>query len=254
MTTTMVVLPTYNEIENLPLMVDVLLNLPVEDLKILVVDDNSPDGTGELADELAARHKGQVFVLHRQVKAGLGQAYVAGFKRAIAMQADYIIQMDADFSHQPEYIPAMIEAAKTHDLVLGSRYAPGGSVDESWSHFRKLLSGFANRLYLPLVLNVPFHDATGGYRLWRRHTLIMDDLDRVRSNGYIFQVEMLYITHRLGFRIAEIPIHFPDRKRGQSKMDFRVQAEAALRALQVRYRHRVLKPVMIPSHQNTPMH
>jgi len=241
---TVVVLPTYNEIENLPLMVNELLALPVDDLRILVVDDNSPDGTGQLADKLATEYPRRISVLHRQEKNGLGQAYLAGFKRAIEMKADYIIQMDADFSHQPKYIPDMIAAAQKHDLVICSRYAKGGSVDESWSKFRKLLSWFANAVYLPIVLSVPFRDATAGYRLWHRQTLIGIDLDRVRSNGYIFQVEMAYITHRLGYRVCEVPIYFPERAHGESKMNIAIQIEAALRALQVRYRHHILKPAM----------
>lgn len=241
---TIVVLPTYNEIENLPVMVDALLALPVDQLQILVVDDNSPDGTGQLADQLATQYPRRISVMHRREKNGLGQAYLAGFKRAIEMKADYIIQMDADFSHQPQYIPEMIAVAHQNDLVIGSRYAPGGTVDKSWSLFRKLLSWFANAVYLPIILNVPFLDATAGYRLWRRQTLIGIDLDRIRSNGYIFQVEMAYITYRLGYRVREIPIHFPERARGHSKMSLAIQVEAALRALQVRQRHHVLNPEM----------
>src|SRR5690606_21796599 len=208
---TMVVLPTYNEAENLPLMVDALFALPVEHLSILIVDDNSPDGTGQIADQLAEQHQGRIAVLHRSAKDGLGAAYRAGFREALRLGADYIIQMDCDFSHQPRYIPDMVAAADGYDLVLGSRYVKGGGVDESWSLYRKALSWFANGLYVRTVLQVPVKDATGGFKLWRRQTLIGLDLDRVRSNGYVFQVEMTYIAHRLGFKIAEIPIYFPDR-------------------------------------------
>ena len=239
-----VVVPTYTEAENLPLMVRELLNLPVADLSILVVDDNSPDGTGQIADALAAEHPGRVDVLHRTAKEGLGAAYVAGFKKALSMDADYIIQMDCDFSHQPRYVPQMVEAAANYDLVIGSRYMRGGGVDESWSFFRKLLSWFANRVYVRTLLNVPITDATGGFKLWRRQTLIGLDLDRVRSNGYVFQVEMSYIAVRLGFKVSEIPIYFPDRERGHSKMDGNIAFEAALRVWQLIYRHHNLKPEM----------
>ncbi|MBZ0287950.1 MAG: polyprenol monophosphomannose synthase, partial [Anaerolineae bacterium] len=152
--------------------------------------------------------------------------------------------MDADFSHQPKYIPDLLKAIESKDMVLASRFAKGGSVDETWSFYRKLLSWFANRVYTPLILGIPVYDATGGYRIWRRQTLIGLDLDRVRSNGYVFQVEMAYITHRLGFRVSEIPIHFPDRTRGTSKMDVRIQMEAALRVWQVMRRHHALNPAM----------
>lgn len=239
---TLVVIPTYNEIENLPLIVKALFELPVDDLNILIVDDNSPDGTGRLADELAAANPGRLFVLHRTQKAGLGPAYIAGFKEALRLGAEYIIQMDADFSHQPKYILDLLKAIESHDLVIASRFAKGGSVDENWSFYRKLLSWFANRVYTPLILGIQVHDATAGFRIWRRQTLIGLDLDRIRSNGYVFQVEMAYVASRLGFRVSEIPIYFPDRKIGQSKMDIRIQLEAAIRVWQVMLRHHNLTP------------
>jgi dolichol-phosphate mannosyltransferase len=243
MTKTMVVLPTYNERENLPLIVDAILALGVDGLEILVVDDNSPDGTGALADTLAEQYPGRLHVFHRQEKNGLGPAYVAGFKRAISMGADYLVQMDADFSHQPKYLIDLIaKADEGYDMVSGSRFAPGGSVDETWPLFRKLLSWFANRVYVRIVLGIPLSDATGGFRLWRKQTLLGINLDRVRSNGYVFQVEIAYLTSRLGYRIAEVPIYFPDRRLGDSKMDARIQIEAALRVWQVLARHRNLTP------------
>jgi dolichol-phosphate mannosyltransferase len=239
---TMVVLPTYNEAENLPLMVDALLALKLENFHILVVDDGSPDGTGQIADDLAARNR-QITVMHRQEKAGLGPAYIAGFKQALRLGAEYIIQMDTDFSHQPKYILDMLKRLEQGaDVVIGSRFTRGGSVDETWSFYRKLLSWFANRVYIPALLSIPVYDATAGYRLWRRETLIGLDLDRIRSNGYVFQVEMAYVACRLGFRVAEIPIYFPDRTRGESKMDMRIQLEAAIRVWQVMARHRALNP------------
>ncbi|HYO87736.1 MAG TPA: polyprenol monophosphomannose synthase [Candidatus Limnocylindrales bacterium] len=242
---TMVVVPTYNERENLPLLVEALWKLPVEDLQLLVVDDNSPDGTGRLADELAAQHPGRIHVLHRKEKAGLGPAYRAGFRVALASGADYVIQMDCDFSHDPKYLPALIAAADSGaDVVLGSRYAKGGSVDHDWPIYRKLLSGFANLVYVRTILRVPFRDSTGGFRLWRAQTVIGLDLDRLRSNGYVSQVELAYITYKLGYRTVEVPIHFPERQRGTSKMNMRIQLEAAVRVWQIWSRHHRLNPSM----------
>ncbi len=242
---TIIVLPTYNEAENLPLMIDALLALSVRDLQILVVDDNSPDGTGQMADDLAGQHPGQIHVLHRKEKQGLGPAYIAGLKHAIQLGADYVLQMDADFSHQPKYIPDMIATLERGaDMVLASRFIKGGSTDESWGFHRKLLSWFADRLYVPTILHIPVYDATGGYRLWRHETLIGMDLDRIQSNGYVFQVEMAYVAVRLGYKVVEIPIHFPDRKRGESKMHWRIALEAATRVWDIRRRHHVLNPLM----------
>jgi|FLYN01.1.fsa_nt_gi dolichol-phosphate mannosyltransferase len=241
---TIIVLPTYNEAENLPLLMEELFALPVENLHVLVVDDNSPDGTGAIADRLAGQHPGRAHVLHRAEKAGLGPAYVAGLKRALSLGADLIIQMDADFSHPPRYIPDLLAAIEHHDLVIGSRYVKGGSVDEHWSFYRKALSWFANRMYAASILRTRVRDATSGFRVWRRQALVGLDLDRIRSNGYIFLVEMTYIARRLGYRIQEVPIHFPDRKRGDSKMNVRIQLEAAFRLWQIVYRHHALNPHM----------
>lgn len=239
-----VVLPTYNEAENLPRIVTALFELEIPDttLSVLVVDDNSPDGTGEIADDLAAEFPGRMGVLHRQGKEGLGKAYRAGFSKAIEDGAEAILQMDCDFSHQPRYIPQMVEQLKTHDMVLGSRFAKGGSVDIAWAWWRKLLSWFANSVYIQLILRVPIRDMTGGYKLWRRETLIGVGLDRIHSNGYIFQTEMTYVALRLGYKVKEIPIYFPDRTIGESKMSFLISYEAAARVFQVLGRHRKLKP------------
>lgn len=237
-----VVIPTYNEIQNLPLIVEQLFALEIDGLHILVVDDNSPDGTGQKAEELGQTYDGRVHVLHRTEKAGLGPAYVAGFKHAINMQPKYIIQMDADGSHQPKYIPEMLKIIQNYDLVIASRYLKGGGVDHSWGPLRKLLSWWANQVYVTLILHIPSTDATGGYRCWRRETLIGLDLDRIWSNGYVFQVEMAYLTYKLGFQIGELPIYFPDRQIGESKMDMRIAMEAALRTWQIRGRHHHLTP------------
>jgi dolichol-phosphate mannosyltransferase len=242
---TIIVIPTYNESENLPRLITELFNLPVSGLNILVVDDNSPDGTGNLADKIAASDR-RVSVLHRPGKQGLGTAYVQGFKQAIQSGADIIIQMDADFSHAPKYILEMLDKLEQEpvDAVFGSRYVKGGKLDERWSFLRKLLSWWANVVWVNVVLRPPIKDATGGYRAWRRATLIGMNLDRVRSNGYIFQVEMMHIASKLGYTFREIPIYFEDRHYGKSKMGLRITIEAALRVFQVGWRHRELTPSM----------
>ncbi len=241
----MVILPTYNERENIPELVDALFRLDIRNFHLLIVDDNSPDGTGKIADQIAQSqaYRGKVNVLHRPQKQGLGPAYIAGYKRALVLDAQLIIQMDADFSHQPKYIPQLLEEARTHDVVLGSRYVAGGSVDERWGPIRKLLSWWANRLYTPSILGIPVRDTTGGFRLFHRNCLIGLDLDRIKANGYVFQVEVIYVMYRLGYRIKEIPIHFPDRERGVSKMSPSIAGEAALRVLQIMFRHRDLSPI-----------
>ena len=239
---TMIVVPTYNERENLPNFVDAIFALEVPNLEVLVVDDNSPDGTGNLAEELRAQYDQRVHVLHRAEKQGLGPAYIAGFREALAHNADYIVQMDADFSHQPKYILTMLEMIERYDLVLGSRFMKGGGVDESWSAYRKLLSVWAKRIDTPLILRLPVVYATGGFKMWKRDTLIGMNLDRIKSNGYVFQVEMTYVAHRLGYKIGEFPIYFPDRQHGSSKMSSKVALEAAARVWQILARHQALKP------------
>jgi len=238
----MVVLPTYNEKENIREIAAALFDLDIPDFHLLIVDDNSPDGTGNIAEDLTrqARYQGKMYVLHRPEKQGLGPAYKQGFKQALSLGAEIIIQMDADFSHQPKYIPQMLEQARRHDIVLGSRYVKGGSVDEQWGFLRQWLSRWANRIYTPGILNIPINDATGGFRLFHRASLMGMNIDQVKANGYVFQVEMIFVAHRLGFNIKEIPIHFPDRIRGTSKMSISIALEAALRVWQIRFRHRSL--------------
>ncbi|MCL6475709.1 MAG: polyprenol monophosphomannose synthase [Firmicutes bacterium] len=218
-----VVIPTYNERENLPLVCEQVLRHTAGTVHILVVDDNSPDGTGELADALARKHP-QIHVLHRQSKEGLGRAYVAGFQQALQMGYALIAQMDADLSHDPQDLPLLIETATSADLVLGSRYVPGGDVS-NWSRQRYWLSFIANQ-YVRMITRIPVRDATGGYRRWRREVLEAIDLDTVRSNGYAFQIEMAYRACRLGFHIQEIPIVFTERRAGKSKLSKRVIWEA----------------------------
>ena len=232
----MVVLPTWNEAENLTRMVEALLALPLEGLRVLVVDDNSPDGTGQLADDLERQHPGRVSVLHRTQRRGYGRALVDGMQVALQTDAEYIVQMDCDFSHQPHYLPGLIAKAAGADVVIGSRYVPGGSVDADWGVARKLLSWWANSVYVRLLLNLPVRDATGGYRLWRREALRGLRFGQIRANGYVFQIESICMAHSLGYRIAEVPIHFPDRVAGESKMGTNIALEAARHVWQLRRR------------------
>lgn len=236
-----VVVPTYNEAENLPKLVSALFSLPISDLHLLVVDDGSPDGTGEIADRFVREIPGCVDVLHRPGKMGLGSAYIQGFGRALQSGAEAIAQMDADFSHQPEKLPELLRLLETCDVVIGSRYVPGGAVDERWPLWRKGLSAFGN-IYARTILGLKVRDVTGGYRIWRRKTLQGMPLQRVRSNGYAFQVEMTYIATRLGYQFKEAPIYFADRRWGQSKMSSRIQREAAIRVWQMLFEYRSLKP------------
>jgi len=233
------VVPTYNEAENLPKLVSALLSLPVPDLNILIVDDNSPDGTGKIADELTQAHPKQISVLHRPGKEGLGRAYLHGFQVALDNGAEVVGQMDSDFSHPPEKIPEMVIAIEKHPIVTGSRYIKGGAVDRHWPLWRKGLSAFGN-FYARTILGIPLRDVTGGFRLYQRETLRKMPLHRVRSNGYVFQVELAYLAYLCGFTAFEVPIYFADRKWGESKMSFRIQLEAALRVWQVKIAYRDL--------------
>jgi dolichol-phosphate mannosyltransferase len=210
------------------------------DLNILVVDDNSPDGTGRIADDLAAAHPQQVRVMHRPGKLGLSSAYLQAFRTLFDDTLDAIGQMDADFSHDPAALVGMAERLETCDLVLGSRYIPGGSTDVHWPIWRKALSAWGN-FYARSILGMPLRDVTGGFRLWRRETLLAMPLERVKSSGYIFTVEMAYLAWCLKFKIGEVPIYFADRRWGKSKMSFKIQSEAAVRVWQVLWSYRDLR-------------
>jgi len=223
-------------------MAQALFDLGLPDLDVLIVDDESPDGTGRIADELAAQHPGRLHVCHRAGPRGLGRAYLDGFRWALEHGADSIVQMDCDFSHSPRYIPQFLDHVQDYDVVVGSRYVVGGKTDERWSWGRWLLSWWANRVYTYLILGCRVKDATAGFKCWRRQTLMGLGLGRVRSQGYVFQVEMAYVTERLGYRVLELPIYFEDRRVGHSKMTMPVKIEAALRVLEVRWRHRHLRP------------
>lgn len=219
---TLVIVPTYNERDNLAPLVQRILKLPVT-VHLLVVDDNSPDGTGQEADKLAASHP-EIHVLHRPKKSGLGPAYCAGFQWALARQYEFIFEMDGDLSHNPDDIPAFLEAARTADLVLGSRYCNGIRVI-NWP-LRRLMLSLAAAKYVQIVTGMPFSDPTGGFKCFRRETLKSIDLGDVHSSGYSFQIELTHKVWRQGLRIAEVPIIFTDRFQGTSKMSPRIVREA----------------------------
>ncbi len=228
----LVLLPTYNERENVERIVPAIL-AALPDAHVLVIDDNSPDGTGALADAIAAREP-RMRVLHRPRKEGLGRAYVAAFRAALAEPCVRIYTMDADFSHDPKYLRELRAATEEVDVSVGSRYVRGGGA-LGWGALRKVISRGGN-LYARLVLAVPYHDLTGGFRCWRRGVLEAIRIDTLRSDGYAFQIETLYRAHRGGYRVREVPIVFRDRTRGRSKMTLRIIMEAWPRVLELRYR------------------
>jgi dolichol-phosphate mannosyltransferase len=226
------VLPTYDEAENLePLVEAARAKLPPS-ARVLIVDDNSPDGTGEIADRLAARHQ-NVAVLHRPRKEGLGPAYISGFRRALEGGAGFVLEMDADFSHDPAYLPRLLEAAKRADVVLGSRYVAGGGVTD-WGALRRAISR-GGSTYARLILGVEVRDLTGGFKCFRREVLEAIDLDAITTRGYAFQVELTYRAVRCGFEIVEVPILFRERRVGKSKMDLSIVAEAVWRLPLLRF-------------------
>jgi dolichol-phosphate mannosyltransferase len=239
---TLVVIPTYNEVENLSKISVALFDLKVNGLEILDVDDNSPDGTGRVADQLVEQYPGRFHVMHRSGKLGLGTAYIQGFQWALEQGYQYIIHMDADFSHPPEFVPQMLAFIPDYDVVVGSRYVRGGRMDVEWPWYRRLLSWWANSVWVRLILGTKTKDSTAGFKCWTADALQRINLERIRSTGYIFQVEMCYLAEKLGFRIKEIPIYFKERRVGESKMDSHVKLEAALRVIELRSRYRNLKP------------
>jgi dolichol-phosphate mannosyltransferase len=230
-----VVIPTYNERENLGRLVHEILRAR-PDVDVLVVDDNSPDGTGAIADALASRDP-RVIVLHRTQKEGLGSAYLAGFRRALAGSYDFVAQMDADFSHRVEDLPDLIAAVERAAVAIGSRsVAGGGALDRS--PLRRLVSA-GGSAYARLLLGLPVRDCTGGFKCFRREALMEIDLDAVRSKGYAFQVEMNHLCHRAGLRLVEVPILFPDRQAGHSKMTWRIFAEGWMAVIRLRLQTRL---------------
>ena len=229
------IIPTYNERENLPLILQ-RLRTAVPEADVLVVDDSSPDGTGTLADKIAAEDP-QVSVLHREQKAGLGAAYVAGFRHGLAAGYSVLVEMDADGSHAPEQLPRLLTALDHADLVLGSRWVTGGQV-LNWPRSRRLLSRGGN-LYTRLALGIDLHDATGGYRAYRRAVLQTIDLSAIASEGYCFQVDLAWRAVQAGFRVIEVPITFAERERGESKMSGDIVREALLRVTEWGAAHRL---------------
>lgn len=220
----LVIVPTYNERGNLPILVRGLL--AYDNVRVMVVDDNSPDGTGAVADELAVTYPGRVQVMHRTGRRGLGRSYIDGIKQAICEPVDVICQMDADLSHDPGHLPSLIEATSRADVVIGSRYIPGGAI-VNWPKRRQLLSRFAN-IYIRAVTQLSARDCTSGYRCWRRAALASLPLDQFISDGYSFLVEMLFVASRRGCRIAEVPITFVERREGESKVSRSVLFESAI--------------------------
>lgn len=234
-----VVVPTFNEADNVPLVVGELLALPLPNLRILIADDNSPDGTGQVADRLADEHPGRLIVLHRTGKQGLGRAYVDGMNAALDAGAEFVVQMDADLSHPTEYVPQLLGTMLSTGagLVIGSRYVAGGALADDWPLHRKMLSGFAN-FYVEQLLSLRIKDMTAGFKMWRADALRVVDLDKITSNGYSFQVEMHYLAQKRGIKTLEIPIHFNERQHGESKMSFKVKLESAVVPFRLRYHHR----------------
>lgn len=228
---TLIIVPTYNEAENIFQLLDAV-HAQVPGVDILVVDDNSPDGTAVMVEE---RMKGdpRLSLMKRAGKLGLGSAYIAGFRQALARGYEVVFEMDADFSHNPAYLPRFLEAIKEADLVIGSRYVEGGGV-ENWTFSRKLIS-LGGSMYARFILGVPYRDLTGGFKCFRRETLSAIDLDGVHSEGYSFQIEITYRVHQKGLRIREIPIVFSDRVGGKSKMSWKIFLEAIFRVWQMRW-------------------
>jgi dolichol-phosphate mannosyltransferase len=238
---TLIIIPTYNEIENLrPLLEEIFSYAPETD--VLIVDDNSPDGTGKLADEIH-NENARVKVLHRPGKQGLGTAYIDGFKYAIEYAYDAAFEMDADFSHDPRYLPDFLEAIESADLVIGSRYVAGGGTP-NWSILRRLISGGGN-IFARIVLGIPIHDCTAGYRCYRRMVLESIDLDTIQSQGYAFQIELAYRVRKQGFKIVETPIIFLDRRVGKSKMSRKIVIEGFTYVLKARFSKQPYSPASI---------
>ncbi len=227
------VIPTYNEAGNLPVIVE-SIRRHVPELDILVVDDNSPDGTGKVADELAQASGGRVSVLHRARKEGLGRAYVFAFRHVLTLDYDFVVHMDADLSHDPSFLPGMIEQIENCDVVIGSRYIRGVNV-VGWEFHRLVLSKFAT-LYVQTVTGLPLSDATSGFRCWRMSALRKIGLESLSAQGYLILVEMAYWAYRQGMKISEFPIVFYERRAGQSKVGFSIMRESALGVLALRFR------------------
>lgn len=240
-----VVVPTYNEATNLPRLADRILDLPLPNVSIIVADDNSPDGTGQIADRIAGEvnsdRSGRMVVIHREAKEGIGRAHLAGMREAIDLGIDFIVQMDADLSHQPEVIPQMLGTMLSTGagVIIGSRYVSGGSFSQNWGIHRRLLSR-GGSFYINTLMRTGIRDTTGGFKLWRREVLQAIDLDGIMSDGFGFQIEMNYRCIQKGYKVIEIPIHFAERYSGSSKINFSIQVEALKLPFRLRFgKHRV---------------
>jgi dolichol-phosphate mannosyltransferase len=235
----LIIIPTYNEKENIDKLLRIVFGT-YSDVDILIVEDNSPDGTAQIIQKLQQdEFKDRLFMVQRSGKLGLGTAYIAGFKWALQRHYQFILEMDADFSHDPKYLKDLMAGARNNDLVLGSRYVSGGGV-RNWGPLRKIIS-LGGSLYSRLVLKLPYKDLTGGFKCFRRRVLETMNLDAVESNGYSFQIEMTYRTHLKGFKIKEVPIIFADRTEGKSKMSGNIFSEALLMVLKLRLRRQQIK-------------
>lgn len=230
------VIPTYNEHDNLEELLGTLFHLNLPDFHVIVVDDNSPDGTGKLAEDLSCQYSNRISVIHRAGKMGFGSAYVEGFKQALQKGANIVIQMDGDISHRPEYVPQLIEPLGEYDVVIGSRYVKGGNIDSSWGLMRRIISRGANT-YIRWVTRLRIKDATGGFRSFTRRGLELVDLDSFRSKGFVFQVEMVIKCQRKGLKMLEIPISFYARRKGKSKLDWRIIQESMIQVWRLRSRN-----------------
>ncbi|HTX87331.1 MAG TPA: polyprenol monophosphomannose synthase [Candidatus Nanoarchaeia archaeon] len=230
---TIIVIPTYNEKNNLPELIRRIFSLALPDLSLIIVDDNSPDGTGAIAENLK-KESAAVEVIHRAKKMGLGSAYVEGFKLALSAGADYIMEMDADFSHDYRYLPVFLKEIARADLVLGSRYIRGGGI-KNWGWGRRAVSGLGN-IYARMILGAPIHDLTGGFKCYRRSVLEKINLAELDSQGYVFQIETTYLAWKAGFAVKEIPIIFNEREAGKSKFNFKIFIEALWRVLLLRFK------------------
>ncbi len=232
MTKISIIIPTYNERSNIKELIKQIFSFNISDLNIIIVDDNSPDGTGGLVESIEETTR--LEIIHRIKKMGLGSAYIDGFKRALVLGADYIFEMDADFSHDPKYLPQFLEEVENYDLVLGSRYIEGGGI-KNWNLGRRLISYLGN-FYARLILNLSFQDLTGGFKCYKRKVIESINLEKLDSEGYVFQIETTYWAYKNGFKIKEIPIIFTERKLGKSKFNFKIFFEAFIKVLTLRFK------------------
>lgn len=233
----MIIMPTYNEAENIEKMLDALFGQDIAGLRVMIIDDNSPDGTGKLVERLAeTKYEGRIEVLHRPGKLGLGTAYLTGFQHALRKGAAYIVTMDADFSHDPAVLKRFLEVMAHSDVAVGSRYIAGGSLDQRWKLIRRIISR-SGSIYSRTILKLKVSDTTAGFKMFKREVLERLPLDRIRSSGYCFQIEIAYLCQKHGFRVTEVPIHFNERVAGDSKMSVQIALEAVWRVWQVRFKY-----------------